>query len=59
MKAPVKVAEAPDFAPPHGGSFLRDPDTGAVTTLFVPDSGMDPDNGQPIAPETPAKEEQL
>lgn len=41
--------------PPRGGSYLADPETGALTPLFMPDCGMDPDTTELVEiPETPA-----
>lgn len=54
MKSPKAVETA---LPPRGGSYLADPVTGALTPLFVPETGMDPDYrlpGSADTPETPA-----
>lgn len=40
MKSPKAVETAPA---PRGGSYLADPVTGALTPLFIPESGMNPD----------------
>jgi hypothetical protein len=61
MTAPVIAAgAAPGNITPQGGSYLQDPETGELTPLFVPGTGMDPDNTQPIeagTPETPEEED--
>lgn len=54
MKKPKAVETA---LAPRGGSYLADPVTGALTPLFVPETGMDPDYrlpGEAETPETPA-----
>ena len=57
MKKPKAVETA---LAPRGGSYLADPVTGALTPLFVPETGMDPDYrlpGEAESPETPAAED--
>jgi hypothetical protein len=57
MKTPKAVETA---LAPRGGSYLADPVTGALTPLFVPETGMDPDYrlpGEAESPETPAAED--
>ena len=41
MKKPIVAVQT--ALAPRGGSFLADPVTGALTPLFMPDCGMDPD----------------
>ena len=59
MKAPV-LPPAVANPTPRGGSYLQDPETGALTPIFIPETGMDPDNVLPPAiTAAAAQEEQI